>query len=94
MFGVIIALDTTLERLNMRVLFEVVEKIIPLVPEHRTEFIQALNSVRISVAFAPPEMMDFWWRECAGVLQEHMAEEEAIQFDWEKEIVKIWQDKP
>ena len=76
----------------MRVLFEFIEKMLPLVPADKPDFIQALKSIQHSVAFAPPEMMHFWWRECATILYDHIPYLD--EQDWEKEIVKIWQDKP
>jgi hypothetical protein len=75
----------------MRDLFKVVEQILSLVPEDKTDFIQSLNSIRTSVAVAAPEMMQFWWSSCAAVLEEYILSEE---YDWEKEIIKIWQNTP
>ncbi len=79
----------------MRELFEVVEKMLPLVPKDKTDFIQALESIKVSAAFAPPELMHFWWKSCAEVLYDHIPDDpEPNGEDWEKELVKIWQDKP
>lgn len=74
----------------MRNLFEVINQILSLIPSDKTDFIQSLISAKESVAFAPPELMRYWWRTCAEILEENMTA--SIDHEWEKEIIKIWQD--
>ena len=71
----------------MRDLVEVIEKIQSKVPDSEEKLRTELKDTHSSVMMASPEMMPFWWRETAGVLQGNIP---LPKKDWELKVVDIW----
>lgn len=55
-----------------RNLAEVIDAMVLHIPKSETDTLAALASIRSSVLYAAPEMMQTWWREIQVVLQEEI----------------------
>jgi hypothetical protein len=71
----------------MRNLYEVIEKMIEIIPEENNSLISQLKDIQASVSFAAPELRSFWWNECANTLNSNIVD---ITEDWQIKLGSIF----
>lgn len=57
----------------MRELNIVIDNMLKVIPQTKKGLINRLNDIQTSVLFASPEMIPFWWNECADVLNSEIS---------------------
>ena len=73
-----------------RKLKDVLNQIIPLVPKEEPLY-QELLRRKESIDFAAPEVEPLWWFLVAETLEDNVTE---FVEEWQKDILKIWTNKP
>lgn len=73
-----------------RILTEVIDKMLLVIPASETSLIAALRSCRSSAEYTAPEMMGLRWEKTATALIGHFGEVPKINEPWEREVVDIW----
>ena len=76
----------------MRSLVEVVDKMLPLIPENEEKLINDLTVMQRSAMVAAPEMMSYWWQTGADTLAERFGRIPPKN-GWGLKILNIWMDK-
>lgn len=71
----------------------VINCMLSLIPEEETSLRASLLDAQSSAEFAAPEMNYHFWLETAEALEEYLPADPAEHNDWQKAIVKIWQNK-
>ena len=52
----------------MRNLYKIIDNMLEVIPEENERLIYSLKDIQSSFAFSSPEMVSFWWNECANIL--------------------------
>lgn len=83
----------------MRILSEVIDKLLAVIPKEE-ELRGPLTSYRNSAITASPEMMQHWWRETAMELEDYFCETvdgevqppKLEEGSWQQKVYNIWMD--
>ena len=57
----------------MRELNIIIDDMLKVIPKTKKGLIHRLSDIQTSVLFASPEMIPFWWNECADVLNSEIS---------------------
>ena len=81
----------------MRKLEDVLDQMQESLPEDdegALEFGQLLKTVKSSVLYSSPELMDLRWKELSSLLNVYIGDPSELDSDgWQKKIVDIFMDK-
>ena len=73
----------------MRDLYELIDRMIKLIPKCESSFINSLNSVKTSIPYTAPEAMSNNFHKVNSIIN---FEIEQLDKDWKKHVVYIWTD--
>jgi hypothetical protein len=71
-----------------RNLVDVIDQILPLIPDSEPDLKAALEGHKRSAAFSAPERMRFWWGEVGEELEEALGF--PITEEWKRQVFKIF----
>jgi hypothetical protein len=76
----------------MRLLNQVIEEIVAVVPSEEHYLLAGFRSIQSSFEIAAPEMHRFWWGEAARLLATTFPDAEDWS-DWHRKVADIWRNK-
>jgi len=74
----------------MRDLCEVINELLLVIPEEKSELKEILEDKKQSIEIAPPEMIFSWWNEIGDILYNHVFSDFYPEIAWQAEVEKIW----
>lgn len=77
----------------MRNIYDVVDRMIPLIPEDEGALLFELRSLRQSALYAAPESARMWWTEFHRVINEYLPPPGSQLTEWQTSVVNIFMDK-
>jgi hypothetical protein len=75
-----------------RVLSEVIDQIVAVIPETEVDFIVRLASNRSSVVICAPEMVPVWWREVHSTILDNVPSVPVEE--WHYQVLSIFSTHP
>lgn len=76
----------------MRNVYDVVERMIPLIPKNEDAFLFELRSLHQSALYAAPEAHHMWWSEFHRIINEYLPAPNDCT-DWQLQVGDIFMDK-
>lgn len=76
----------------MRNIYDVVDRMIPLIPKDEAALLGELHSLRQSALYAAPESARMWWSEFHRIINEYLPHPSECT-DWQLNVGNIFMDK-
>ena len=74
----------------MRNLYDVIRKILEVIPETEIKLIIDLRKVRNSLLYSAPELQHMWWNETYNILCDEVFNEDFNEDDWHGKVRRIF----